>query len=104
LGTVARFETAGNRKESAIDSQKVGLGRRALVRHRDTEQNLALPFGIADRSSPICGLRPADLASEFRPFIQESDDSTIERVDPSSQAPQLGRLVRPPDLSHPRRP
>ena len=58
--------------------------RRSTSRSRSRSRTARRPARLLD---------PADLPSELGPLVEEAHDPPVERVDPTAQAAQLGRLV-----------
>jgi hypothetical protein len=76
-----------------VDREQRGLGHRAIVDHRDTEEDLALTLPVADGSPPAGRLLPSGGDRKVGPPIEQLDDAPIEGVDPASEAAQLGGLA-----------
>src|SRR5205823_5333944 len=89
---LAGLERAGRGDEPPVDRQEIGLRQRALVRDRDAEEDLALPLGIADRTTAEPQLLVADRLRQLGPLVEELDDLPIEAVDPLPQLPQFRAL------------
>ena len=94
------LERSGRGHQATVDGEQVGLRDRALVGHRDPEQDLAFPFGVADGAPTNPRLLPADVAGQLGALVQERDELAVEGIDLAPQPAQLGRLGRP--LRHPR--
>ena len=101
LAAIARLERPRRREQPPVQRQQIGLRHRALVGHRDTQQDLALPLGISDSAATGIRLGAARLACYPRAFVEQRDDPPVERIDPPPKPPQLSRLGRlPAALSH----
>ncbi len=83
---VTRLERPGRRHEPAIQREQVGLGQWAGVRHGDPEQDLPLPFRIADSAASRCVLGRPGGAGKFRALVQQPDDPPIQRIDLPAQS------------------
>ena len=83
---VARLQLAGSAEESPVEREQVGLGQRPFVGHRDAEQDLALPLGVANDRPACCRLGLACLARDPCPLVKERHDPPIERIDLPAQS------------------
>src|SRR5204862_2884618 len=101
-GPVASLEASSDGEQALEDHEQVRLRGWTVVRHRDSQQHLALALRVADRSAAGRDLGPPDFSGELSALIDEPDEATVQRVDPPPQSAQLRRFAGPP-VSHGRR-
>src|SRR6185369_3937488 len=89
------LERPGRGDEPPVDRQEVRLGRRPGVGHRDPQEHLALPAGVADRPAQA-GLLVTDGLGQLGALVHEADQLPVEKVDPGPEATQLGAVRSDP--------